>query len=330
MASLKNHVQITLNELESNYSHFKLEDYIHDCEQAFDDKVMQIAVNVSADRGIQAVFISGPTASGKTTFTHKLGAALKKLNTPSCVISLDDYYFSHEFKTDDYGRPDFESIEVLDTSLMLSQIKDLCEGQTVAVPYFDFLVKTRVPEKARLLTLPPNGIILIEGLHGLSHQVSGMIPKEKWHGVFIMPYATLSDDYKLLDKRDIRIMRRITRDVLHRGASALATIDYWPMLDKSEEIYFPEYLESADIYINSIMPYEFYCIAPMAHKMIDKAIYEYENGLNLDSNFTRYYGFAQIDLALKEARRLLNATAKIPQMDPGLVPESSLLKEFIN
>ena len=329
MAIIEHHMLVTLEELEANLSLFKLEDYISECENAFDEQVIQIAEHIRTNPAVRAIFISGPTASGKTTFTHKLSEILHLMKIPTCEVSLDDYYFFQDFRNDEYGRPDYESLDILDTKLMIEQVKDLFAGETVDVPCFDFTIRNRVPERARRINLPHNGILLVEGLHGLSKDVSGEIPKKQWLGVFIMPYATLTDDSRLLDKRDIRILRRITRDVLHRGASALATIDYWPMLDFAEETYFPEYLKRADVYVNSIMPYEFYCVAPMAHDMIKKALLEYENGINKDSNFTKHFGFAQIDLAFKEATRLLYATSKIPRINLKLVPESSILNEFI-
>lgn len=329
MAELENHVQVTLGELEQNFSMFKLEDYIRDCEKYFDDKVMRIAEKISQNKSIKAVFISGPTASGKTTFTHKLCDILTGMSIPSQAISLDDYYFQKEFRTDEFGRPDYESLEILNTRLILRQIKEIFEGRQVTIPSFDFRTKRRLREKARSIKLPQNGVLLIEGLHGLSKSISGVIPEEKWLGIFIMPFATLTEDFRLLDKRDIRILRRITRDVICRGATALATIDYWPMLDKAEEIYFPEYLANADVYVNSIIPYEFYCVAPMAHDMIGESLLDFHNGILTDSNFIRCAGFAQIVIALNEAERLFNATDKIPRIDLRLIPDSSLLNEFI-
>lgn len=329
MAILENHVQITLEELESNFSMFKLDDYIRECEDVLDEYVRGIVRHIGANPSVRAIFVSGPTASGKTTFTHKIREFLGESNVPTCVVSLDNYYYLREFAKDAYGRPDYESLAVLDTDLMAEQIKQLLTGETVAIPCFDFTVRMRVPEKAYIMTLPENGVLLVEGLHGLSESVSGTIPKEKWLGVYIMPYATLTDDYRLLDRRDIRILRRICRDVMHRGASALATIDYWPMLDKAEASYFDEYLKNADLYVNSVLPYEFYCVAPLAHEMIEQALIDYYNGSIIDSNFTDENGFAQIDLAIQEANRLLNATKKIPRIDIDMVPTSSILNEFI-
>lgn len=330
MASLENHIQVTMNELERNLSLFMLDDYIRECEDAFDRKVTDIAGRVKADRRIRAIFISGPSASGKTTFNAKLRAALQNLDIQAVPISLDDYYLSHEFKTDEYGRHDYESMDTLDTALMTAQIGSLIAGETVRIPFFDFRTKSRLEERARETRLTGDGVLLVEGLHGLSADIAGVIPKDRWLGVFIMPYATLNDDYRLLDSRDIRILRRITRDALNRGADALATIDYWPMLDRAEESSFPDYLRNADVYVNSAMPYEFYCVAPLAGDMIDRAMDDFHKGITVDSRLTRHGGLAQPEASVAEAERLYRAVRVIPRIGTQMVPPGSLLNEFIH
>jgi len=72
MAVIENYMQITLEELEENVSLFKLDDYIIECEGVIDRHVCEITEHLQANPAIRAVFISGPTASGKTTFNHKI------------------------------------------------------------------------------------------------------------------------------------------------------------------------------------------------------------------------------------------------------------------
>ncbi len=329
MAVLQNHLQVTLNDLEENLSMFKLEDHIRECEADFDSRIQAIAQQLADDRGIRAVFISGPSGSGKTTLNAKLGTALWRFGIKAASVSLDDYYFSHEFDTDEFGRFDYESISTLDTELIIANIRDLIRGETVYLPSFDFITKSRIMDGGRETILNDDGVLLVEGLHGLAGQIAGLIPPDQWLGIFIMPYATLTDDYTLLDHRDIRILRRLVRDALNRGANALATIDYWPMLDRAEITSFPEYLANADIYINSAMPYEFYCISPLAKKMIEDALFDYRHANVRNSRLNKFGGFAQIELALEVAYRLHAAVSKIPGISPDMVPEDSLLNEFI-
>jgi uridine kinase len=329
MAILTDHLHVTLNDLEENLSMFKLEDHIRESEAGFDEKVEAIALRAAEDRGIRAIFISGPSGSGKTTLNDKLVKALDKHGIKAVNISLDDYYFLHEFDTDEYGRFDYESITTLDTALIAEHIRGLISGRTVMIPRFDFLTKSRVENRSKETVLHEDGILLVEGLHGLAARIAGTIPAQQWLGIFIMPYATLTDDYTLLDHRDMRILRRTVRDALNRGANALSTIDYWPMLDRAEADSFPEYLANADIYINSAMPYEFYCIAPLARRMIEDALLDYRHNKIANSRLNKFNRFAQVDLALETAYRLHAVTSKIPGISADLVPEDSLLNEFI-
>lgn len=329
MAILKNHIQVTLNELERNLSMFKLEDYIAACEDVIEKSIEDIAQRIADNPETSAIFISGPSGSGKTTFNFKLAKWLQKKNIISVNVSLDDYYLDHEFQTDEFGRYDYESISTLDIDLITQDLQNLIAGRKVNIPTFDFPTKSRVAHKAKPTILTENAVLLVEGLHGLADEISGVISPGKWLGIFLMPYATLTDDYTLLNSRDLRILRRAIRDVNERGTNVLSTIDYWPMLDKAELTNFPPYLENADIYINTAMPYEFYCLAPIIKKMLEKSLDEYTEGSIYDSNLTSHIGLAQPKLALQTAERLLKATKKIPGISASLVPKDSILNEFV-
>ena len=119
-------------------------------------------------------------------------------------------------------------------------------GKTVCPPRFNFMTRQseeRDPSEA--ITLPENGVLVVEGLHGLNKRVSGNIPDGSCIKIFIMPYGNVYCDTKLMDSNEIRLLRRIVRDYRHRDAHALSTIDYWPMIEKSEEAYYSDYLTSA-------------------------------------------------------------------------------------
>ena len=328
MAKLKDHFHITLNRLEENLSLFKLEDYIRQCEEEFDARINEIADRALGDRNIKVIFISGPSASGKTTSNDKLAVSLNSRGVSTLNMSLDDYYLTHEFPTDDHGRYNYESISTMDIDLIIKHIQDLVSGQEVQMPIFDFLAKeARLrPDGSRL---EEGGILLVEGLHALSPLITGSIDRNKGLSVYIMPYATLTDDNNLLSYRDIRIIRRLVRDNLYRGADALSTIDYWPMLDFSEDSDFPIYLENADIYMNSILPYEFYVMAPLAKRAMEDSLLDYRMKIIDNSRLNKFGGYAQVDLALDTLYRLYKAVSSIPGINPSFVPDSSLLNEFI-
>lgn len=320
---------ITVNDLEANLGGAKVPAFIHDAERRFLDETVRIADRIAWDGRIQAVFISGPTASGKTTFTRRLAAALAFMGRSTCQISLDDYYGDHDMEPDDKGRPDYESIETLDTGLMTDQIQMLLDGYEVHVPHFDMKERKRVYTSDRVRRLPPGGVLLVEGLHGLSPQVFGSLQRERKFGVFIMPYGTLLDSSRLIQPREIRILRRISRDSNHRGATALETLDYWPVIDRSEQAVFPAYLAAADVFVNSLIPYEFCVISHLAADCISSSLQSWRDGVLEGSVYMGGRGFAEPGVAAAEAERLLSRIGRIPRLDAGNIPGISILNEFI-
>lgn len=330
MAELTRMTVISLDELENELGVDKFPRFVDACEQAFLDQINEIATRIVANPEIRAVFVSGPTASGKTTFTGRLSHALERAGRPASLISLDDYYRTGAVHYDDQGRPDFESISTLDTDIMVEDFTGLLSGETVQLPTFDFVHRQRLCLPERYVSLAPGSVVLIEGLHGLSDQIAGHLPRNQIFGVFIMPWCTLLDGRQLLGSRDLRMMRRISRDVLHRGSTALSTIDYWPMIDRTEQQFFPDYLASADVYVNSCLPYEFCIIPPLAKTQISRSLELHESGQLGGSIYHRSrQGYADLPAAIAEARALLEACDRIPDAERQFVPARSILREFI-
>lgn len=331
MAQLTQMRIVSIEDLEENLGVQRLPSFIERCENDFLLRTRQIASRIAADPGIKAVFVSGPTSSGKTTFSARLTQALAEMGCRTHLVSMDDYYHVSEIRFDEAGRPDFESIETLDTELMLTHLSDLFKGNHVSLPLFDFITRQRQWPQDRLLRLEERDLVIIEGLHGLSEMISGQLDHHQYYGIFIMPWCSLLDGRQLLGSRDLRMMRRISRDVMHRGSTALSTIDYWPMIEKNEQSFIPPYLARADEYINSCLPYEFCVVAPMAAREIRVSLDLHTNrklpaSIYLQGRETHY---ADLEAALEEARCLLNACEKIPELDRSVVPAHSILNEFV-
>ena len=331
MAELKQMRIISIGELEENLGVNKLPRFVESCESAFQLRIQQIADRILENRQIRAIFVSGPTASGKTTFANRLSRLLTGQGRPTRQISLDDYYNITAGNYDDKGRPDFESIETLDTAQMVADFSGLLDGQAIQLPAFDFIQRTRLYQPENRVQLRKNELIVVEGLHGLSGLVAGHLPREQYLGVFIMPWCTLLDGRQLLGSRDLRILGRISRDVLHRGSTALSTLDYWPMIDRTEKQFFPTYLAHADEYVNSCLPYEFGVIAPLTAQHLARSLEQYEMGRLPGSVYRRdQQGYADLPVAVAEARDLLRDCLRIPATDRSIVPPLSILNEFIH
>ena len=249
-------------------------------------------------------------------------------------VSLDDYYSVENLHFDEAGRPDYESLTTIDTQLACENIKDLLAGRVTKMPVFDFHKRIRADEtEFPQLYLENDGLLLVEGLHGLSPEIAGLIPRELWLGIFIMPWGEVVADRRLIESQEVRLLRRIIRDVRHRGAHALATLDYWPMIAASEQNYFPEYLANADFYVNSLLSYESMVVAPLALADIKSDLAQYEQDTLPPSVFLALAepakSYADLPAALAAARKLVDDLSRIPSADAKIVPENSILNEFL-
>ncbi len=330
MAILGDTVNYSIDDLEAGLVQHAIAHYVRRCETGFMKDLAEIAYRVAWDPKIKAIFISGPSSSGKTTFTDRLASALHMHGRPTCGLSLDDYYKDGLKPNFINGRPDLESIDTLEVPLMVEQIKTLLTGASVQVPTFQFSTRTRVMNPDKILRVPPRAVLLVEGLHGLSHEISGALEEGEYINVLIMPYATLFADRKLLGPREIRVLRRVLRDHGHRNTNPLTTLDYWPMLDYAEERIFPEYIARAHYFVNSALAYEFCVIPHMARDLIKKDIQAYEKGtLAKPRMFRGQEDYVDIESALHFAKKLNKACAKLPVIDAEIVPSNSILNEFI-
>ena len=333
MANLSDKIRVSIDDLEDMLGVFGLPDFISKAESRFVRQTAEVADEVLRRPKVKVVFVSGPTSSGKTTFTDRLVSELIKRGKTAIRLSLDDYYNTTALSFDEDGRPDFESVETLDMRLASIDLAKLVSGDPVVTPTFDFKVRKRVDSGKPPIQIGKNGIVVVEGLHGLCDITTGSFDKEQYLGIFIMPYASVMSDRRLLDSDDLRMLRRIVRDVRHRGAHALTTIDYWPMIQNSEQNYYRDYLTRADYHINSFLAYEPLVIAAMAKRDIAEALDAYDQGLLAPSVFMERSvppkDFANIEKAVAKARMLETWLDQIPQARETFVPRTSILNEFL-
>jgi uridine kinase len=141
--------------------------------------------------------IAGGTASGKST----LAAALAERLGSSCQLLLHDRYYhplpaAHAHDPAGYN---FDAPASLDTARMVRDLDGLRDGQATRVPRYDFATHSRLAEED---LLEPRPVILVEGILVLSDAAL----RERFdHAIFVHTAD------------DIRLMRRIRRDMAHRG-----------------------------------------------------------------------------------------------------------------
>ena len=288
----------------------ELIDIILVSEALHEKKIAYLADNISNKDNIKLVLIAGPSSSGKTTFLNRLGIQLKVNGAIPVKISLDDYFIDRENSPiDENGNYDFESIKSIDLKLFNDHINELLKGNEIEIPRYNFKTGKREWYGERL-RLPNNGVILVEGIHGLNPLLTKDIPDENKFKIYISALTQLNvDNHNRISTTDVRKIRRIVRDYLSRGYSAEETLLMWPSIKNGEKKNIFVYQEEADEMINSTLVYELCVLKPYAIKELKK----------IKPSSSVYY----------EACRLISFLDFFEEIDKEEVPKNSILKEFI-
>ncbi len=203
------------------------------------------------------VLIAGPSSSGKTTFTKRLGIQLITNLMEPQLISLDDYFVDrHNTPRDADGDYDYESLYALDLELFNNHLNALLNGEEVELPRYNFASGTR-EFKGNKIKLGPNSVLLIEGIHGLNPELTKSIECDMKYLIYVSALTTISiDNHNWVPTTDNRLLRRIIRDHKYRGTSATETIRRWPSVRRGEEKWIFPYQENADSMFNSSLLFE--------------------------------------------------------------------------
>ena len=231
--------------------------YVELCDNEFEIYFESIVQNILAFNKVKILTISGPSSSGKTTVARKLASELSKSGINSKIISMDNFYKNREdTPVKPNGEPDFETIDAIDTALIINCLSEVVEFNKTKIPKFDFKTGKR-KEEFRDFELHENEIIIIEGIHGLNPKIIDSLPFENIKSIYttIGEKVFLPNDI-IFSKRDIRLLRRLIRDYKYRAATPEFTFMLWDTVRESESLYIFPYENNAHIKINSFYKYE--------------------------------------------------------------------------
>ena len=296
--------------LNDKIENHEIRDLIMVSEALHEKKIAQIADMISERKDTKIVLIAGPSSSGKTTFANRLSVQLRVNGYVPIPISLDDYFVDREHTPrDENGEYDFESLYSLDLELFNDHLGRLLKGEEVEIPSFNFKKGERewVGNKIKL---PSNGIMLIEGIHGLNPLLTASISENQKFKIYISALTQLNlDNHNRIATTDIRRVRRIVRDYLSRGYGAEETLKMWPSIRRGEEKNIFVYQEEADVMFNSTLVYELCVLKKYALEELDK----------IDPDSPVYI----------LASRLKSFLGFFKEIDKDHVPTNSILREFI-
>ena len=227
-------------------------------EALHEKKVASIADMISqrTDK-VKFVLISGPSSSGKTTFSKRLSIQLMVSGLKPVALSLDNYFVNREdTPLDENGEWDFEHLHALDLDLFNQHLKKLLAGEEIEIPFFNFEDGKRY-FKGEKLRLETDSILLMEGIHALNPQLIPEIPQDFTFKIYVSALTTISiDNHNWIPTTDTRLLRRIIRDYRFRNYSARETIARWPSVRRGEEKWIFPFQENADVMFNSALLFE--------------------------------------------------------------------------
>jgi uridine kinase len=276
-------------------------------------KIASIARSIAeanSERGVRMVLISGPSSSGKTTFSKRIGVQLRVRGYDPVLIALDDYFVDRD-KTplDESGKPDFEALEAIDLVTLNDHLKRLTAGESVEIPRYDFITgKRQWHEKP--LQLTDRSILILEGIHALNPRLTPSVPDGQKFKIYISCFTSVSmDNSSRIPTTDNRLLRRSIRDNATRGHSLMQTFSMWPSVRRGEEKHIFPYQENANVMFNSSLFYEISVLKAIAEPLLREVP----------------------DTAPEhaEACRLLKLLEHFVAIDPDEIPPTSLLREFI-
>jgi len=279
-------------------------------EALHEKRIAEIAATVSHRRteGTRLVFIAGPSASGKTTFSKRLAIQLLANGAHPYPLALDDYFLPRDELRVRLGEnPDYDSLDALDVETFRADLGLLMQGESVTLPRYDFATGTR--QRGPSIQLDRDQILLVEGIHGLNPNLSVDPSVSKAFRIFVSALTQLNlDIHNRVSTTDTRLIRRIVRDAHFRSYDATETLSLWDNVRRGEKDNIFPYQEGADIMFNSALGYELAVLKPLVEPLL----------LQVRSSAGRI-----------EAERLLALLRWFDPCRTETIPGNSILREFI-
>ncbi len=279
-------------------------------EESYHEKIKELAAIAAGRSDLRAIMLAGPSGSGKTTTANLLADAIKRLGEEAMVLSLDDFYRAAndpEYPRLPSGERDFESPYALHLPDLIETLERITAGEPFLCPKYDF--KTASRKEEYIHPAMPDGCVIIEGLHALNPVISQKLPKDKILKLFVSVSTNInSGGVRIISGRKLRFVRRLVRDSIYRGADAARTLSMWHGVIEGEDKYLYPYKELADVAFDTFHGFEL------------GVMKKHVQGLVFDEDVSS-------DFIVKTVKAALAITEDI---DEALVPENSLIREFIS
>jgi uridine kinase len=256
---------MSIDELNEIVRHGEMDEFIRVCEARQCKALSKIADKIAARGGVRLVLLAGPSSSGKTTTAKRLGTQLRVNGARAVHFSTDDYFVGDARNPrDENGELDYETIEAVDRRRLAQDLNALLRGEAVHVRRFDFARHEGYDAEAPL-SVPPDGLIILEGIHALNPLLTAEVPDAVKFRLYIEPTTQpMVFARTRLPSADARLLRRLVRDNQFRKMSPLETFRLWPKVLAGEAKWIAPFKERADALFDSSLAYELGVLKPYA------------------------------------------------------------------
>lgn len=279
---------------------------ILDNESRYRGQLFTLANKILAKNNVKIVLLSGPSCAGKTTTAKLLKKILELKGRVVDVISMDDFFIDLDKRNLlPNGKQDFDSPDILDYKLMKNCFSKYFSGEEVKFPEYDFKSSKSIHNR-KSYQYKFNSIVIFEGIHVLNPRVIENLGTSNYFRIYVSPLASFKTDKFLLTTKNLRLLRRVVRDIARRNTSAKKTIEVWPEVVNAEENYIEPFRTKVDYYVNTTHEYE---------------LGIYKNELN---RFVQENKITMEEIPFKE---ILDPVEPISK---AYIPDTSLMWEFVD
>ena len=289
--------------------------FLTECDENYAQRVSLAADKILGNlEHSPIVLLSGPSGSGKTTTALKIAEELRRRGVNCHAVAMDNYFKTMNKKAaprTPEGDIDYESPLCLDMELLDEHFAALSRGEEILIPKFEFARQMRNDSLGLPLRLEKNEIAIFEGIHALNDDIAGRHPEATT--LYISARSNILEGEALRFKGTwMRISRRAVRDYNFRGTDLVETLSMWYNVRRGEKLHISPFKDRANVVIDSSLRYEVPVFANYAAPL--RAAVD-----QVSSDNERY----------AELQALVKSFDYFEPLDPALVPQDSLIREFI-
>ena len=301
---------MTIDELNAAVDSGEIDEIIRVCEARQCKELSKIADTITLKPGVRLVQLAGGSSAGKTTTAKRLCTQLRVNGRVAMHMSTDDYFVGDARNPrDENGEFDYETIECVDMPRLAQDLNALLAGETIRPRRFDF-IRHEGYDPDFTVSLPPGGMIVLEGIHALNPRLTEGVPEEAKYRVYVEPKPSLDVLGGIVPKpSEARFLRRIVRDNQFRKLPPARTVRLWPNVLAGEKKWIEPYRERANWTFDSYLVYELAVLKPYVGGLLERVRLELGE--------------------IPEVMNMIRLLAAVEIAPSDLVPGDSILRETI-